>query len=215
MNNMNKATRVVASMFGVFTGIFGAAHGYFETLQGNIAPNELMINAIGLPCQRDAVAHACLPAMTIIPSFLVAGFLTIIFSLIALVWAAIFIQRKNGSLVLILMSILMLLVGGGFIPPFLGIFAAVIGTRINAPLIFLQTRISGGALKFLAKFWPWIIIVFVVWTPGQILLGYLFNQTMINLGCILLFFSYLVLPIFTVLIGFAYDIHNRDRAVVG
>jgi len=41
---------------------------------------------------------------------------------------AMFIQRKNGGLTLILLSILMLLVGGGFIPPLFGIIAGVIGS---------------------------------------------------------------------------------------
>lgn len=73
------------------------------------------------------------PAMTIVPSILVTGILAILFSLIFLVWATMFVQRKNGGLVLILLSIVMLLVGGGFGPPILGIIIGAAGTRINTP----------------------------------------------------------------------------------
>ena len=45
--------------------------------------------------------------------------------------AAAFVQRKNGGLVLILLSIIMLLVGGGVFPLGFGVIAGMIGTRIK------------------------------------------------------------------------------------
>lgn len=71
------------------------------------------------------------PAMTIVPSFLVTGMLAIILGLMVAIWAAKFVQRKNGGLVLILLSIIMLLVGGGIVPPVFGVAAGIIGTRIK------------------------------------------------------------------------------------
>jgi hypothetical protein len=68
-----------------------------------------------------------LPAMTLIPNFLITGIFAILVSLVVIAWATIFVRRKNGSVTLILLSILMLLVGGGFIPPLFGIIAGVIG----------------------------------------------------------------------------------------
>jgi hypothetical protein len=153
--------------------------------------------------------------MTIVPSFLVTGVLTIIFSLIILVWAAVFIERKNGSLVLILSSILMLLVGGGFIPAFASIIAGVAGARIKAPPTFFRTRLPSSALRFLARSWPWATIAFVAWSIGGWILGYYFNQTMMNLSFILFFFCDLGLPLLTVFAGFARDAHNGDHTVAG
>jgi len=95
-------------------------------LQGNIAPSGIIIKA-----WPELTVLAGEPAMTIIPSFLVTGVLTIIFGLIVAVWAAKFVQRKNGGLVLILLSIIMLLVGGGLFPPVFGVVAGIIGTRIK------------------------------------------------------------------------------------
>jgi len=212
---MNRATRVAISTIGVYAGLLGAVHGTFVTLQGYIAPSGIGINAIGAPCQGDAVWHACLPAMTLIPNFLVTGILAIIISLIIVVWAAVFIQRKNSGLILILLSILMLLVGGGFIPAFTGIIAGVAGTRINSSFDFWRTRLSGSTLSFLAKLWPWTLIAFVVWSLGGWILGYFFNQAMIELSFVLFFFCDLGLPLLTALTGFARDIHNRDRTIVG
>ena len=65
--------------------------------------------------------------MTLIQNFLITGIFAILVSLVVVAWAAMFVRRKNGGLTLILLSILMLLVGGGFIPPLFGVIAGVIG----------------------------------------------------------------------------------------
>lgn len=121
--------RAAASTIGVIAGLGGASHGPGEILQGNIVPSGIMIEAWpGLTSLGGE------PAMTIVPSFLVTGVLAIIFGLIVAVWAAAFVQRKNGGLVLILLSIIMLLVGGGVFPPGFGVIAGMIGTRIKQSL---------------------------------------------------------------------------------
>jgi hypothetical protein len=123
---MMSKTRVAASVLGIFGGLGGASHGPGEMLQGNVAPNGLVIEA-----WSELTALAGEPAMTVIPSFLVSGLLTIIMGLIVAIWAAKFVQRKNGGLTLILLSIIMLLVGGGLFPPVFGVTAGIIGNRIK------------------------------------------------------------------------------------
>jgi len=125
MRIMNK-TRAAASIIGIFAGLGGASHGPGEMLQGNIAPSGIIIEA-----WPELTALNGEPAMTIVPSFLVTGVLTIIFGLLVAIWAAKFVQRKNGGLVLILLSTIMLLVGGGLFPPVFGVAAGIIGTRIK------------------------------------------------------------------------------------
>jgi len=119
-------TRIAASAIGVFAGLGGASHGPGEMLQGNVAPNEIIIKAWPSLTALDGE-----PAMTVIPSFLVTGVLAVILGLFVAVWAAKFVQRKNGGLLLVLLSITMLLVGGGLIPPLFGVAAGLIGTRIK------------------------------------------------------------------------------------
>jgi hypothetical protein len=77
--------------------------------------------------------------MTIIPNLLVTGILTIIIGVLLAVWAVKFISRKRGGLVLILLTVGMLLVGGGIVPPLFGIAAGVIAIVLN----FKGTK-SGG-----------------------------------------------------------------------
>ena len=116
----------VASFLGVIAGITGGIHGPGEILQGNAAPNGIVIEA--WPALTLLVGE---PAVTLIANFFVTGVLATIFGILVTIVAAVYIQRKNGGLVLILLSIMMLAVGGGIIPPVMGVIAGIIGTRIK------------------------------------------------------------------------------------
>ena len=130
---MNKL-KVAASALGIFTGLGGASHGPGEMLQGNVAPSNIVFQA-----WPSLTALAGEPAMTIIPNLLVTGILTIIVGVLLAVWAAKFISRKHGGLVLILLTIVLLLVGGGLMPALFGIAAGVIAILLN----YKRTK-SGG-----------------------------------------------------------------------
>jgi hypothetical protein len=198
---MRKATRIVALALGVFAGFGGPEHGCFEMLQGYTRPESLMIASIGPPCDPEKVWNLCEPAMTVIPSFLVTGILATVLGLITMIWAAAFVHRKHGGLVLILLSFVLLLFGGGIFPPVIGIIAGVVGTRINRPL----TRRPGSILCFLATLWPWPLVAFFVWAFGQFLVGHYFNEFLIEIGFLvpLFFIGLLVLSIFS---AYAYDV---------
>jgi hypothetical protein len=112
---MRNATRVMVSTFGAFVGLIGIEHGLGEALQGNVAPDGIMI--LSWPKSALFSILAGEPAMTIIPNLLTTGILAILFSLIYLAWAILFVQRKNGGLILMLLSVVMLLAGGGIFPP--------------------------------------------------------------------------------------------------
>ena len=210
---MRKATRVAASLFGLFAGFGGPEHGYFEILQGNVRPDSLIIAAMGPPCDPEKVWNLCEPAMTVIPSFLVTGILATVIGLITMIWAAAFVQRKNGGIVLMLLSIALLLVGGGLFPPLIGIIAGVVATKINAPLARQPTHLSASVLRFFAKLWPWPLVAFFVWVFGQFLVGHYFNEFLQKSGFLspLLIIGLFVLSILT---GYAYDVHDGDRVVV-
>lgn len=156
----NNATRIVASTFGILVGLAGIEHGFFEMLQGNVAPSEIMIDAIG-PGQR-IWEYATEPALTIIPNFLITGILTMIFGLIVTIWAGVFIDRKYGARILLLLSIILWLVGGGFAPIFMSILASVTATKINKPLKWWKAHIPIKLRDSIAKLWPWSIIIFVL-----------------------------------------------------
>jgi hypothetical protein len=158
--NIKSATQTVASTFGVLVGLAGIEHGFFEILQGTVTPSSIMIDAIG-PAQKFW-EYATEPALTIIPNFLVTGILAIIFGLLVTIWAGAFIDRKYGARILLLLSIILWLVGGGFAPIFMSILATAAASRINKPLKWWHTYLPVNLRDFLAKLWPWSIITFVI-----------------------------------------------------
>ena len=169
---MRKATKTVAMWFGIAAGIAGLEHGYFEILQGNTRPASLAFPSMGLPCDPAVIWNACEPAMSILPNFLLTGALAMLLGLTMIVWSAAFVQRKHGGLVLILLSMALLLFGGGFFPPLIGIIGGAAGTRINRPVSGNPGRVT----RFAAKLWPWPLVVLMVWLLGQFPVGHFFND---------------------------------------
>ena len=209
------AARIVASTFGVLAGLGGVTHGIGETLQGNMDPNGIMINSwTEGPIATNMGGE---PAMTIVPNLLATGVLTILISLAVLVWAAAFVHRKNDGLVLILLSIIMLLVGGGFAPPIIGIIAGVAGLGINAPRTWWFKHLPVNIRRFLAQLWPWIfgacVINGVFLVVGSVILVYFFGMNNPDLFVNSFFFAILSL-LLTVFTGVAYDSQNSERGVV-
>lgn len=170
---MRKATKTVATWFGIAAGGAGIEHGIFEILQGNTQPESLMIASMGPPCVPDEIWNACEPAMTIIPNFLITGILAVIVGLAILIWSIFFVQRKYGGVGLILLSIVLLLFGGGIFPPVIGIIGGIAGIKVNKPFGDKQ---PGSLTRFAAKLWPWPLVIFIVWILGQWVVGYFFNE---------------------------------------
>lgn len=154
------ATRVIVSTLGAIVGLAGIEHGFFELLQGNATTNGLVIDAIG-PAQK-LWSGATEPAFTLIPNFLASGILAMIVGFLVTIWAVAFVQRRHSALILLFLSILLFLVGGGSPPIFLGIIASAVATRINKPLTWWRAHLSVNVRGFLAKLWPWSIIVFAL-----------------------------------------------------
>jgi hypothetical protein len=130
-----KKLAIVSSALGIFTGLGGATHGPGAMLQGNIAPSGIEFKA--WPSLTVLNGE---PAMTIIPSLLVTGILTILVGIVVAIWSAKYVHHKNSGLILIALTALLLLVGGGIIPPFFG-FAAGIIAMISS---YRTTKIGGG-----------------------------------------------------------------------
>jgi len=197
---MRRATSIVATAFGFIAGIAGLEHGYFEILQGSTGPTSLIFASMGSPCVPEKIWNACEPAMTILPNFLITGILTIILGLLIMVWSTAFIQRKNGGLILIMLSVALLLFGGGFFPPIIGLIGGAAGIQINKPLVGNPVSVT----RFVAKLWPWPLVVFMVWILGQFPVGYFFNdflQSIMGFG-LLLILTMLPVSVYT---AYAYD----------
>jgi hypothetical protein len=205
------ALRAVASIFGVLAGLGGLLHAVGEILQGNVPTDGIVINSWTVGPIATQMGGD--PGMTIVPNFLVTGILCLIASLAVIVWAAAFVHRKNGGWVLLALTIAMLLVGGGFGPPMLGILASVAGIGIKEPSA-RHTRLSANVRRFLARLWPWIFGAYVMngafLVIGHIILVFFFKTSNDQIFVNSLFLAVLAFPL-TMFAGIAYEIQNRER----
>lgn len=205
------AARSTASIFGILAGVGGLTHGIGEVLQGNVKPGGIIINSW---TQGPIAAHmGGEPGMTIVPNLLVTGILNIIVSLAVIIWAA-FVHDKRGGRILLLLSVLMMLVGGGFGPPVIGILAGLAGTGIGRPSAWWQKRLSTKGWRFLSALWPGILGVTVVngvfLVIGSVVLVYLFDYDNPDLFTNSFFFSVLSLAL-TIFVGRGYDTQKREN----
>ncbi len=208
------AVRVTTTVFGIYAGLLGMEHGYFETLQGSVVPTSMRIMAVSGPGLLFPFGHE--PAMTVVPNFLVTGILAILVGLTVILWSVAFVHKKHGATVLSLLSILLLLVGGGFGPISLLIAACIGAGRINKPLTWWRKNLSAGPRRLLTTLWPWSLAAVLGWVPVEVFLGQIFhlkndhNQTLTNLNFL---FSYpllcfVVLALFT---GLAHEAQRQSK----
>jgi hypothetical protein len=211
------ATRAIAIAFGILTGLAGIEHGFFEMLQGSVAPSGVVIEAIG-SAQRFWEFGTEI-AMTVVPNFLATGILAMIVGLAIIIWSSAFIQNKYGAHVLAILTIMLLLFGGGFAPIFGAVLAIIVATRINKPLTWWSTHISVNTRGFLARSWKWTMIVFVAVYVFCIVSGIfgwpllLFFDAITATNILLVIgSSVLVFMLYVILAGFAYDIQKQGAS---
>jgi len=153
-------TKTVASALGVCAGVSGLDHGFFEALQGNTATPGLIVQAIG-PAQRMWI-HGTEEAFTIVPNFLVTGILAMVVGLLTIAWSISFIDRPNGSRVLLLLGGLLFLVGGGIGMLVFLLFGWAVARRIHRPLTWWRSVLPAGAGSVLSMVWPGLVAVGLV-----------------------------------------------------
>lgn len=204
------ASRLNAAVFGVLAGLGGLVHGIGEMLQGNVPPAGIVFDSWAqgpIATYMDGE-----PAMSLIPNLFITGLLTTLISLVVIVWAAAYVNRKHGGRILILLAVGMLLVGGGFGPPLIGILAGWAGTGINSPLNWWQGRMSGVTGRAFGRVWPWVFalsaLAATLLVLGSLVLVYFFDVNNAEFFSNLFLFVLLALLV-TVPAGFAYDSQRR------
>jgi hypothetical protein len=209
--NAFSAARGTALPFGILAGLGGLIHGIGEVLQGNVKPDGIIINSWTQgPIATNMGGE---PGMTIVPNLLVTGVLTILVSLAIVVWAA-FVRNKNSGRILLLLSVVLMLVGGGFGPPIIGILAGAAGTGIGKPSTGWHKRLSASSQRFLGTLWPWIfgitLLNGVFLVIGSVILVYFFDLNNPDLFTNSFYFSVLSL-IATILFGRVYDTQRSEQ----
>lgn len=204
---MRRATRITTAILGSYAGLVGIEHGYSELAQGAVPPGGTVFNAIGPPCQPDAVWHACLPATTVLPTLRWAGISTLVIAAALVIWSIAWNHRRFGGWVQVLLSAMLLAVGGGFVAPFVGIVAGLTATRLNTPL---PDRQPGPASKAMAKIWPWPVALMIIWLPLAWILGQVAGAMMLRLGTVTFLLFDIGLPIASALSAVA---HNHAHTI--
>jgi hypothetical protein len=206
------AVRATAAAFGVYAGILGMEHGYFETLQGSVAPKSLKILAVSGWELPFPFGHE--PAMTLIPNFLVTGIAAMIAGLAIVLWSVWFPQRRYSAAVLLLLSVILLLVGGGFGPISLLIVACIAAANIDTRPTERRTHLPAAVNSALATLWPWSFAAALLWVPGEFVMGQVLHlkndhrQILTNLN-LLLSYPMLGLFVLTLIAGFAHEAERQ------
>ncbi|QGY42850.1 hypothetical protein GM418_04025 [Maribellus comscasis] len=178
MTYFNKKTRITASAMGVLLGLAGIVnHGVFEILQGFTPTNGFYIEAIG-EAHRFWL-YGTEGAFTIIHNFLITGIFAVLAGLAIIVWSLKYIHTKHGTTIFLLLTVLLILVGGGigFIIVFIPTWA--FASQINKALGWWKKIFPFGLRKILSSFWifslaaamiSWLIVMelgIFGYIPGQ------------------------------------------------
>ena len=163
------ARAVVTRTFGVLVAASAAEHGVGEALQGNRASGGPFIQS--WPDAAFFRIEAGEPALTLLPNLLAAGVLTVLLSAV-FAWRVMDRSPRTPRFDLAVVSILLLLVGGGFGPPILGLAVA-------AAASVSESRRSRRSGRLLAYAFSWILAAtLTAWlalVPGLPLLDLFFG----------------------------------------
>lgn len=211
---MNKSTTLLSLTLGILAGIMGIEHGIGEVLEGNRPTESLFI--LSWPDSAFFKIMSGEPAMTIVPNYFVTGLLAILFSSAFLVvFLKPEIDRKT-IMVLFALLILMLLTGGGFGPPILGLIAVLLALKRNSPLR-TWARLPSTVHQVLGKLWPWsfglCLIGWLMLFPGAGLVVFFTGVDNALLMIVPILIAFLFIPI-TLLLGFSRDILKRKSELL-
>jgi hypothetical protein len=208
------AAQGTAPEFGIPAGLGGLTQVVGEVLQGHAKPDGIIISS--WTQGRIATNMGGEPGMTVVPNLLVTGILTILASLAVRVCTA-SVRNKKGGRILLPFSIIMLLAGGGFGPPIIGVLAGVAGTGIGMPSIWWRERRLVKVRRFLGKVWAWIfglaVMNGVFLVIESVILVYVVDLNNPHLFTNSLFFAVLSLSV-TVFVGRACDLQETEPGIV-
>ncbi len=207
---MNKATTTLFLTLGILAGIMGIEHGIGEVLQGNRPTDSVFI--LSWPDSAFFEIMSGEPAMTIIPNYLITGFLAMLFSCTFLVVLLKPSPNRKPFIILFALLFLMLLAGGGFGPPILGLIAVLIGLKRNSPLK-TWSKLPQKLHRVLGKLWPWsfglCLMGWLMLFPGAALVSFLTGSDSALLMIIPIIIAFGFIPI-TLFLGFSRDILTRQ-----
>jgi len=217
-DNLN-ATRVTATVIGVFFGLFsGVNHGFFELLQGNKPTGGFFIPAIG-EAQRFWLLGTE-DAFTLIPNFMVTGIASMVVGVAIIIWSIWYLPTKYGRTVFLGLFILSFLVGGGIGQVFFFIPAWAFATRMGKPLTWWRKVLPRAAWPFLSRLWMvTLVLATLVMLIGleMAIFGFfpgLTKPEAIQNTALLFVLASAILYIISFIAGFGHELNRRERVGV-
>jgi len=210
---MHKATRTLYLTLGIIAGIMGIEHGIGEVLQGYQPTPGMFILSWSDSAFFEIMSGE--PALTLIPNYLVTGLFAIFFSCIIL---GVFTRSNlDGKAIAALFGLLalLLLTGGGFGPPIVGLIAVLIALKRNSPLK-TWSKLPSKLHRVLSRLWPWsfglCVVSWLMLFPGAALIAFFTGIDDPYLMYVPILFAFAFIPI-TLLLGFSRDILTHASRV--
>lgn len=167
-----RAVSTVVSAGGVVAAAAGIEHGVGELMQSSARAGSLVIESWPDVAAFDSLSGE--PALTVIPDLRVAGMVTIVSSLLLGWWALRARARPSDAWLLLGLSVLLLLVGGGFGPPLVGLLLGVGLLRAARP--WPPDRSPGPVGRSLQRAWRPLLVLtvagFLALFPGVVVLSW-------------------------------------------
>lgn len=151
------ACRATATAFGVLAGLGGITHGIGEVLQGSVPLEGVWLESWTSGPIAEHMGGE--PGITVLPTALSAGVVTLVAAGSVLAWSVFGLRRRHGGSVLSLLSVGMLLAGGGVGPPVLGMLAGAVGRWGVGRQPRWMRRLPPRAHAVLARAWPALFVV--------------------------------------------------------
>lgn len=189
----------LGAICGGLSGVGGFVHGVGEVQQGSGSTGGVVFDSWAEG--RIAENLGGEPAMSLVPDPLITGILTIVVSLAVLAWAVAFADHRYAGRVLVLLSVLMLLVGGGFGPPVVGILAGAVAGGAHVRRQRWAEVLGGRRGRLLASAWPvlfWLSAFSVAFLVlGSLVLGVALDVATPDLFVYSLFVAVVAMPLAT------------------
>lgn len=187
----------LAAVSGALAGVGGVTHGIGELLQGFGPPSGIVFESwVHGPIATNLGGE---PAMSLIPDIRVSGIVTIAVSLAVIAWSVAKPDQRHAGAVLALLSGGMLLVGGGFGPPILGMLAGLVAGAAHSTNSRLLRLVAGPRRQRPAGLWPglfWLCTVNAAFlVVGSLVVGGLLGLAAPDLFVASLFLVVVTMPL--------------------
>ncbi len=213
MKQLKSSRLLTATVFGIYATLGSLPHGIGLMLQGHGTPESIVLDTWKVGAIAKNLGGE--PGMAIIPDFWISGILTIILSVVMILWIILFINKKYGGPVYIVLTIAVLLTGGGFASPIIGLLAGIAAVSSHMPNTW-QHKPDSAAGRLLAGLWLWVFGLSVIVGGFVFIIGIILSALdLLNTPQIFVYgFFYLIIAvIYLNITGYAYD-HYKSKKII-